>query len=62
MENVTCKKSKYGILINGLDDSDNVYNINVRNCRFEGLKAEPLMRTGKSHDINIEGLTISAKM
>ena len=62
MENVTCKKSKYGILINGLEDSDNVYNINVRNCRFEGLKAEPLMRTGKSHDINIERLTISAKM
>ena len=62
MENVTCKKSKYGILINGLDDSDNVYNINVKNCRFEGLSAEPLMRTGMSHDINREGLTVSAKM
>jgi polygalacturonase len=62
MENVTCKKSKYGILINGLDDSDNVYNINVKNCRFEGLTAEPLMRTGMSHGINMENVSISAKM
>ena len=60
MENVTCKKSKYGILINGLDDSDNVYNINVKNCRFEGLTAEPLYKTGKCHDIKLENVTVSA--
>lgn len=62
MENVTCKKSKYGILINGLEESDNVYNINVKNCRFEGLSAEPLYKTGKCHDINIENLTVSTKI
>ena len=62
MENVTCKKSKYGILVNGLEESDNVYNINVSNCRFEGLTGEPVMRTGRSHDININGLTVSAKL
>ena len=60
MENVTCKKSKYGILINGLDDSDNVYNINIKNCRFEGLTAEPLYKTGKCHDIKLENVTVSA--
>lgn len=60
MENVTCKKSKYGILINGLDESSQVYNINVKNCNFGGLTAEPLYRTGKSHDINIENLTVSS--
>lgn len=58
MENVTCKKSKYGILLNGLDDQSQIYNINVKNCRFEGLTAEPVYRTGKSHNINIENLTI----
>ncbi len=62
MENVTCKKSKYGILINGLDDSDNVYNINVKNCRFEGLTAEPLYKTGKCHDIKLENVTVSAEI
>ena len=59
MENVTCKKSKYGILVNGLDDQDQVYNVNVKNCRFEGLTAEPLFKTGKSHGINLENLTVS---
>lgn len=62
MENVTCKKSKYGILLNGLDDQDQIYNINVKNCTFEGLTAEPLYRTGKSHDINIENVKVSAKL
>ena len=52
-------KSKYGVLINGLDDSDNVYNINVKDCRFGGLTAEPLMRTGKSHDIKMDNVTVS---
>ena len=59
MQNVTCQKSKYGVLINGLDDSDNVYNINVKDCRFGGLTAEPLMRTGKSHDIKMDNVTVS---
>lgn len=62
MENVTCKKSKYGILLNGLEDQDQIYNINVKNCTFEGLTAEPLYRTGKSHDINIENVKVSAKL
>ena len=59
MENVTCKKSNYGILVNGLEEEDRVYNVNIKNCRFEGLTAEPLYKTGKSHDINIENLTVS---
>lgn len=59
MENVTCKKSKYGILLNGLEESSQIYNINVKNCTFSGLTAEPLYRTGKSHNINIENLNVS---
>lgn len=62
MENVTCKKSKYGILLNGLDDQSQIYNINVKNCTFGGLTAEPVYRTGKSHDINIENLTVSTRI
>lgn len=62
MENVTCKKSKYGILLNGLDEQSQIYNINVKNCRFEGLTAEPVFRTGKSHDVRIENLTVSSNM
>ncbi|MCR5130149.1 MAG: glycoside hydrolase family 88 protein [Prevotella sp.] len=62
MENVTCNKSKYGILLNGLHDSDNIYNINVKNCRFEGVQSEPVRRTGKSHDLNFENLFINGQL
>ena len=57
MENVTCEKSKHGVLINGLEDEDQVYNVHVRNCTFSGLSADPVKATGKSHDIYFENLT-----
>ena len=59
MSNVTCRKSKYGILINGLDDADNIYNINVENCNFTGVESEPVKRTGKSHDLKFENLFVN---
>lgn len=62
MENVTCQKSKYGILLNGLDDADNIYNINVKNCTFNGVQDKGVMRTGKSHDINIENTFINGSL
>lgn len=62
MENVTCKKSKYGILLNGLEESSQIYNINVKNCSFGGLSAEPVYRTGKSHNINIQNVVVSSNI
>ena len=61
MENVTCQKSKYGVLINGLEESSQIYNINVKNCTFNGLGANPIEVTGKSHDVNFENLNVSWK-
>lgn len=37
LENVTCNKSKYGVQIIALYDSVNVYDINVKDCRFNGV-------------------------
>lgn len=62
MENVTCQKSKYGVLLNGLDDVSNIYNINIKNCTFNGVQAEPVMRTGKSHDLHFDNLVINGKV
>lgn len=38
LENVSCHKSRYGVLINGLEDDSHVYNIQVRNCFFDGVE------------------------
>lgn len=62
MENVTCKESKYGILINGLEDVDNIYNINVKNCRFDGVKDKAVERTGLSHGLNFENLFVNGSL
>lgn len=62
MENVTCQKSKYGILLNGLDDYDNIYNINIKNCSFNGVTDEKVRRTGKSHNINFDNLRINGEL
>lgn len=62
MENVTCKESKYGILINGLEDVDNIYNINVKNCRFDGVKDKAVKRTGLSHGLNFENLFVNGSL
>ena len=62
MENVTCQKSRYGILLNGLDDADNIYNINVKNCTFNGVQDEHVRKTGKSHDLHFDNLMINGNL
>lgn len=59
MENVTCQKSRYGILLNGLEESSNIYDIHVKNCVFNGVADEPVRRTGQSHDITFDSLIIN---
>ncbi len=62
MENVTCQKSKYGILLNGLNDNDQIYNINVKDCKFNGVEDDDVKRTGLSHDINIDNTFVNGSM
>ncbi len=61
MENVTCKKSKYGVQIIGLDEDTYVHGITVRNCRFDGVKSGNSI-TGKTRDIKFENLFINGSL
>jgi polygalacturonase len=38
LENVTSEESQYGIYIVGLDESENVSDITLRDCSFNGVK------------------------
>ena len=62
MSNVTCQKSEYGVRLNGLDEADNIYNINVENCQFNGVTKMPIERTGKSHDIHFDNLFVNGSL
>ena len=38
LDNVTCDKSKYGVMIEGYEDICNIRNIEVKNCHFNGVQ------------------------
>ena len=61
IDNITCKKSKHGIIINGLPDQDAVYNINVSNCSFDGVTAKPFVRENRCHDIFFDNVKVNGK-
>ncbi len=53
VENVTCGKSKYGVLVIALDTVCNVYDVNLRNCRFDGVQQGNKI-TGLTRNINYD--------
>ena len=61
MENVTCQKSKYGVMVVGMPEDCQIYDIDVKNCQFNGVAAGNSM-TGKYHDIRFDNLTVNGKV
>ena len=61
MENVTCEKSKYGVQIIGLDDDTFVYDIDVRNCRFNGVQ-QGNFQSGKVRDVRFDKLYVNGSL
>ena len=65
MENVTCKKSKYGVMIVGYDDPKLAYtvnNITVKNCLFDGVYSKPIHQIGLAQDVTYDNLMINGSL
>ena len=62
VENVTCQKSDYGVLIIGRDSLENVYDINIKNCKFDGVVKEPVKITGKTRNVKFYNLVINGSL
>ena len=62
MEQVNSKKSRYGVLLNGLEDADNIYDIHVKDCRFDGVRDQGLMRTGLSHALHLDSVMVNGSL
>lgn len=62
MENVTCKRSKYGVMVVGYDDRTNVRNINLTDCRFDGVWSKPVYIKGRAEGMNYERLFINGSL
>ena len=55
MENVTSESSQYGVQIIGLDEDTFVYDITVKNCKFNGVKDGNFM-SGETMGIELEAM------
>lgn len=62
IENVTCEKSEYGLLINGLDSIENVSDIHINNCKWNGVTDKPVLITGKTKNIEFNNLYINGSL
>ena len=65
MENVTCKKSKYGVMIVGYQDpqhANTINNITVKNCKFDGVYNKPIHQVGLAQDITYDNLFINGSL
>ena len=65
MENVTCQKSKYGVMIVGYDDPKldyTVSDITVRNCQFNGVYNKPVHQIGLAKNITYDNLIINGSL
>ena len=61
VENITCNKSKYGVLVVALDTVCNVYDVNIKNCRFNGV-AQGNKITGQTRDIRYDNLFVNGSL
>jgi len=61
IENITSEKSQYGVQIIGLEEDTYVYDINVKNCHFNGVKDGNTI-SGKTRDIIFNNLYINGKL
>ena len=65
MENVTCEKSKYGVMIVGYEQDSLAYTVNhiyVKNCRFNGVTDKAIHQTGKAEELHFENLFVNGSL
>ena len=60
LRNVTSNGSDYGVLINGLPNTTNVYNINVAECQFDNVRKEGSSISG-AKDVKYTNLRVNGK-
>ena len=61
MENVTSEKSKYGVQIIGLEEDTYVYDIFVKNCKFNGVQSGNFS-SGKTRNVKFDKLFVNGSL
>lgn len=61
MENVTCKKSAFGVILDGLEDTVAINGVSIRNCTFSGVTEKPVRKSGKIKGLKFSKLIVNGQ-
>lgn len=61
LENIECKKSQYGIFIDGFKDRNQVSDIYIKNCIFDGVQKKGLNKIVGAENVVFENVKINGK-
>lgn len=62
VEDVTCRKSAYGVLIVGRDSVENVSDIRLKDCVFNGIDRENVRITGKTRNVKFDNVMMNGSL
>lgn len=62
IEDVTCRKSAYGVLIVGRDSVENVSDIRLKDCVFNGVGRENVRITGKTRNVKFDNVMMNGSL
>ena len=62
LENVNCNKSRYGIVFNGLDSVNQIHNIHLQNCTFNGVTNNALKITGLAERPSLKNVRVNGSL
>ena len=62
VEYVTCRKSAYGVLIVGRDSVENVSDIRLKDCVFNGIGRENVRITGKTRNVKFDNVMMNGSL
>ena len=62
IEDVTCRKSAYGVLIVGRDSVENVSDIRLKDCVFNGIGRENVRITGKTRNVKFDNVMMNGSL
>lgn len=61
LDNITCKKSNYGVNIDALKEQYNIENIQLKNCHFDGVVKDCNIIKGRVKGVYFNDLKINKK-
>lgn len=61
LENIECRKSRYGIFIDGFADRNQVSNIFIKNCIFDGVQKKELNRVVGAENVVYENVKMNGE-